>query len=102
MKIMNDISIKCNECNNIMNIDKEEPEHGVSSSERGMGPEHLHEFKGLYNCDKCQNEIDFTITGSEYPSNSLNHQSEEIDGGTFINDPILEILYVDEIPDDYR
>ena len=91
MKIMDNFIIKCNNCNNQVEIDKEDLEHIASSNERNMGPEIQHDFTGIYNCDKCSNEISFTISGWEYPSRINNYEDSTIDGGEFVDVPSVDI-----------
>lgn len=72
--------IECEECQNKMEIYSENFEYSSNSSERGMGPEVQHSFYEELTCDKCGNEISFSLLGVEYPIGSNNFENYEIEG----------------------
>ena len=96
MELLKDISIRCNKCGKIITIDKEEIdfescvyEHG----ENGMGEETEFRHKGCIKCDKCSNEISFTIFGWEYPAGAFNNEDCKISGGVFEEKPHIGVIY---------
>ena len=66
IELLKDISIRCNKCGKIITIGKEEIDFDLcvyDHGENGMGEETEFRHEGCVKCDKCSNEISFTIFG---------------------------------------
>ena len=44
-------------------------------------------------CDQCDNEISFRISGYEYPIGAFNYEDSEITGGRFEEEPHMGVIY---------
>lgn len=100
MELLNDIIIQCEECQNVMVIEKDCLEPEVSSYERRMGPEIAYDVYEECDCEKCGNHISYRISGYEYPAGCFNYESNEIHGGQFLEKPSMGIIYQIEFDDD--
>ena len=99
MQLENDLLIQCVQCGNLIKIDKYELDYETLSYERNMGPEVMYDFYGDYECPSCNNSLQFTISGSEYPIGAFNYEDYNILGGIFIQPPSLGIIYEYEFND---
>lgn len=91
MILTNDLYIVCSDCGNRIVISKNEIEPETLSYEREMGAEIQHDFNGIYNCERCTNEISFIISGYEYPVGAFNYQNCKVNGGRFFINPEITI-----------
>lgn len=64
--------------------------------ENGMGDEIEYRYDGVIVCEECGNEIQFRISGFEYPVGAYNYDDYEIYGGDFEKSPIVGIVYSQE------
>ncbi len=62
--------------------------------ENGMGDEIEYRHDGVIVCEECGNEIQFRISGFEYPVGAYNYDDHEIYGGDFEESPIVESYIV--------
>lgn len=100
MELVSDFSIRCEHCNNILYMSKDDFDPEVSSYDHGenaMGVELDYLIEYQYECPYCKNSISFEIFGSEYPYGAYDSDSSKIIGGGFIEEPHFGILYeIDE------
>ncbi|HAS07157.1 MAG TPA: restriction endonuclease [Eubacterium sp.] len=100
MELAEDVFIRCNRCGCIIEIQKDEIEfetYVYDHGDNGMGEEIEYRHDGCVICDKCGNEINFLISGSEYPVGAYNYDNNEIEGGKFVEAPNMIVVYsVDE------
>ena len=61
-----------------------------------MGDEIEYRYDGVIVCEECGNEIQFRISGFEYPVGAYNYDDYEIYGGDFEKSPIVGIVYSQE------
>jgi len=86
---MSTITIKCNSCNKIFEIDLSEYDiewEEVEAHVREMGSERNHEavITGI-ECDNCGESIEVTINVWEYPDGSFLEPIISIDGGKLVD-----------------
>ncbi len=97
MKLLKDISIRCDKCGKVITIDKEkidfESQVYDDHCENGMGEETEFKHEGCIKCDICGNKISFEIFGWEYPVGAFNDEDCKITGGKFEEKPDLGIIY---------
>lgn len=60
------------------------------------GDEIEYRYDGVIVCEECGNEIQFRISGFEYPVGAYNYDDYEIYGGDFEKSPIVGIVYSQE------
>ena len=88
--------IRCHQCNEVITIFKDDLDIEVSfydHGENGMGTETIYEIQHELNCPECDNIIEITITGNEYPLGAYDYDSAEISGAEFINIPSMDMVY---------
>jgi hypothetical protein len=85
MKIIKPLVIKCDECDEIIEVDTDM--ECVSEDERQMGVEY--EYEGIVEeiCPKCGNELNIRIYAWEYPEGALNDSETEVVGAEIIEEP---------------
>lgn len=99
MELLEDVLIRCSECRSVIGIHKEEIEFDAFAydhGENGMGDEIEYRHDGVIICEECGNEIQFRISGFEYPVGAYNYDDHEIYGGDFEESPIVGIVYSQE------
>ena len=99
IELLKDIVICCNNCGKVFVYNKKfldvipiPYDHG----ENGMGTEIEFQYNGCFNCDQCNNEIAFKISGFEYPEGAYDNDSYEIEGGSFVEKPQMIVVYSSE------
>lgn len=95
LELENDLIIKCDECNEVYIIDKDSLELSSSSFDRNMGEEIEYYYYGEKKCEKCGRQIEYNITGYEYPLGVFNYQSYECKGGSYLQKPNVSPIYYD-------
>lgn len=96
MKIESDIFIRCERCGCVFGIHKDEIEfeaYVYDHGENGMGGEVEYRYDDAIECRNCGNEICFRISGFEYPVGAFNYEDYKIEGGDFIEEPHMIIVY---------
>ena len=96
MEIESDIFIRCERCGCVFGIHKDEIEfeaYVYDHGENGMGDEVEYRYDSAIECRNCGNEICFRISGFEYPVGAFNYEDYEIEGGDFIEEPHMIIVY---------
>lgn len=95
MKLLHPIKVRCNNCNEILNINVDM--ECVSSYERSMGTEY--EFEGALNdeCPNCGNGISISLSVWEYPIGTVNYQEEECDGALIVSGPDYDPFEYDDM-----
>lgn len=91
MKIVKAPKFKCSKCNKQSQTDIqefEEPE--INTEPRNMGIEIQYLWTLNTECEHCQNGIEITIEGYEYPEGFLNHSQTNSNGCLVISETILE------------
>ncbi len=90
MKLSKPLLIKCNTCQEIIEVDTDLIL--VSSYERQMGPET--EYEGVVEdfCPNCNNPIYIQILAWEYPIGALNYTRTTSDGAKIIQDASFSIF----------
>lgn len=68
-------------------------DYETSVYDRPMGEEIEYDFRGEISCDECHSWIEFSIRGYEYPVGAFNFSDSECYGGSFINEPVVEMDY---------
>lgn len=91
--LIHDLIIKCEVCGSIYIVDKDLLEIQSYSYERNMGAEIECNFIGVDDCEKCGNEMNYTINGYEYPIGALNYSSFDSTGCVFLIDPSIDLFY---------
>lgn len=108
MHIPNDFYIKCDKCNHVSLVEADSLDYDTSVYERAMGEEIEYNFYGDICCEKCHSWIEINIRGYEYPVGAFNFSDSECHGGTFVNEPVVEIeyefddYYYDEAYEEYK
>ena len=78
----NQVKVKCEKCEAIVDIFFETEE--VNREEREMGAEVQYDTTGDANCE-CGNEIEYILSEWEYPEGVPNHQEgPKVRGGTLV------------------
>lgn len=96
MELLNDIVIRCGKCMESLVFPKANFDANTyfeSHSENGMGDEAVYLIDDDLECAKCGNKISIKVYGSEYPVGAFNFENCEIDGGTFIEQPHMSMVY---------
>lgn len=93
MEIKNDLLIRCNRCNHEFIVYKDELECHTGSDERSMGPEYYYNYFGECRCEKCGNHISYEVNGYEYPVGAFNYSSSEVNGGSFLVKPEIDVVF---------
>ena len=96
MEMESDIFIRCKHCGCVFGIHKDEIEfesYVYEHGENGMGDEVEYRYDSVIECRNCGNEICFRISGFEYPVGAFNYEDYEIEGGDFIEEPHMIIVY---------
>ena len=96
-----DIIIQCNECREIIIVDKDSVDVETSSYERPMGDEVEYAFCGECECS-CGNQITFAVYAYEYPVGALNYTRNECSNGEFVIEPGIEVDYYEFDYDAYE
>lgn len=91
--LKNELSVKCNRCGSVMQIDSDNFMYTSIDYERNMGTEVEYDFSTEIPCPECQNDIAILIRGFEYPVGALDHSDYECDGGELLESPDLEVEY---------
>lgn len=99
MRISNNFYIRCDKCGNITQIAADDLDFETSAYDRPMGEEIEYDFRGEICCDECYLWIDFSIRGYEYPVGAFNFSDSECNGGSFVDEPVVEMDY--EFDSDY-
>ena len=93
MELKNDLVIQCDECGEIIIVDKDSLDVEVSFYERNMGDEIEYDFSGETDCENCGNAISYKVMGFEYPVGAYNYDCYESDGGTLLQEPSVDVDY---------
>lgn len=90
MKIIKPLLVKCDECDEIIEVDADMD--CVSEDERQMGIEY--EYEGIVEevCPNCGNELNIKISAWEYPEGALNYNETEVVGAEIIEEPKFSLL----------
>lgn len=99
IRISNNFYIRCDKCGNITQIAADDLGYETSVYDRPMGEEIEYDFRGEICCDECHSWIDFSIRGYEYPVGAFNFSDSECNGGSFVDEPVVEMDY--EFDSDY-
>jgi HJR/Mrr/RecB family endonuclease len=95
-KFGGEIEFSCENCSTEGNISVDDFSiECIGGSERGMGDEYIHEISVDINCIECGNEILLSFEASEYPINLLNFITNNSEGATTSNEPVM--VYLEEI-----
>ena len=76
MELLEDVFIRCSRCGKVTGIHKEDFDFESYVYDRGdnrMGEEIEFRHEGYIECDQCDNEISFRISGYEYPIGAFNY-----------------------------
>lgn len=102
MKVGKDFYIKCDRCGYVALVEADSLDYETNSCERPMGDEIEYKFLGEMCCERCDKLISFDIRGYEYPVGAFNYSDSKCCGGTFVQEPSVEIEYVfDDYYDNY-
>ncbi len=93
MKLNKPILIKCNECDEIIEVETDI--ECVSSYEREMGTEREYESILDENCPKCGNCIYIKLSTWEYPEGAINNCEEVIEGAEILEEPDYNLFDYD-------
>ena len=96
MELLEDVFIRCSRCGKVTGIHKEDFDFESYVYDRGdnrMGEEIEFRHEGYIECDQCDNEISFRISGYEYPIGAFNYEDSEITGGRFEEEPHMGVIY---------
>lgn len=96
MELLEDVFIRCSRCGKVTGIHKEDFDFETYVYDRGdnrMGEEIEFRHEGYIECDQCDNEISFRISGYEYPIGAFNYEDIEITGGRFEEEPHMGVIY---------
>lgn len=99
IRISNNFYIRCDKCGNITQIAADDLDYETFVYDRPMGEEIEYDFRGEICCDECHSWIDFSIRGYEYPVGAFNFSDSECNGGSFVDEPVVEMDY--EFDSDY-
>lgn len=93
MKVTENFNIKCNKCGYITLIYSTDLEYTEENENRPMGVGINYDFYNEINCENCKSNIRFDIIACEYPLNGFDYVNYSCYGGTFINNPNVQIEY---------
>lgn len=102
MELMDDLLIKCDDCDNEMKICRDDFDFESCSydhGDNGMGDEIEYYCNENISCSKCGRKINIKISGYEYPVGAFNNETCEINGGEFLEKPHMTVVYSDDDPD---
>ena len=91
--------ICCCGCGEHITIFKDDLDTDISffdHGENGMGTETIYEIFYELECPQCENHIEITITGNEYPEGAYDYDNAEISGAEFIEIPSMGMVYWQE------
>lgn len=95
-------TIVCNKCKEQIDFDSEESDfEATGGSERQMGPENGYSWEMTFNCDNCDNDIEFDYQVYEYPQGVFNFEDIRISGAG-IRDKFLYDFSDEPEPDDFE
>ncbi len=95
MIISNDFIIKCNCCGREYEISPDSLDIDYAYSERSMGTEIQHIFRGEMDC-ACGETLTYIITAVEYPADAYDFDEIESENCSFMTDPQVEMDYLPE------
>lgn len=102
MQVSKNFYIKCKTCGCVTEVEADSLEYDTSTYERSMGEETEYNFYGEICCEKCRTWIAFNIRGYEYPVGAFNFSDYDCNGGEFVSEPAVEMVYeFDYNYDDY-
>ena len=89
--------IQCEKCGKTVKVSKNDIDFDATDyddhGEDGMGMEVEYSCKEEVDCPYCGNEIEFSVSGFEYPEGAFNYESSEVDhGGKFVEEPHMVIV----------
>lgn len=96
MELLNDILIRCQKCGEEIKIHKDEfsfETYSYDHGENGMGEEIEFRTEHTFKCDNCHNSISLSLFGSEYPAGAFNYVDKQIEGGNFVEEPEMGVVY---------
>lgn len=96
MELLEDVFIRCGRCGKVIGIHKEDFDFESYVYDRGenrMGEEIEYRHEGGIECEHCDNEISFRISGYEYPVGAFNYEDCDIAGGRFEEEPHMGVIY---------
>lgn len=87
-----EITFACAKCGELYSIPISNFEFDVSSEERGMGAEHVHNLSFEFDCDSCGEFLRAEYDVSEYPVECINHIIDHHEGIINCTEPTTEYL----------
>ncbi len=99
MELINDIYIRCNRCNDVIKLYKDEidfTECVNRNSDDDMGEEIEFHHHSYIRCRNCGNKITLDILGREYPAGAFDYEDSDISGGVYEEKPHMCIVYSQE------
>ncbi len=96
--LLSDLHIKCNKCSRNFLVSKDDVEEfevvdSFDHGENAMGIELTYESQFSVSCPICGNEIYIRLVGYEYPEGAFDNSESSCEGGSFVQEPSVGILY---------
>ncbi len=84
LELKNDLVVVCENCGFKLEVLKDSFTEDTYSCVRNMGAEIEYVFQSDCMCEKCENSIQITIRGYEYPVGTLEYKEHKCEGGNFV------------------
>lgn len=91
VELSDDVAIQCNNCGEIIYIQREMYDPSVKWYERSMGTESIYSIYDTLDCPNCANEISFKLIASTY-AYDIHNERPEIEGGRFLERPLMQLI----------